>query len=64
MSEPHRDNTTGVCSECASPPEAYHARSCSLFTGYYCHKCEGRYFGEYCPDCPAPWWVDALGQPQ
>jgi hypothetical protein len=29
-----RDAETGVCSECASPPEAYHARMCSLFKGY------------------------------
>lgn len=50
----------GVCSECHSPPEAYHSRSCSHFNGYFCHKCEGTYFGEYCPDCPAPWWVAAM----
>lgn len=55
-----RDAVTGVCSECTSPPAAYHRRLCSQFRGYYCHRCEGTYFGDYCLDCPPPWWVSEV----
>lgn len=45
----------GVCSECASPPEAYHARLCSQFKGYHCDRCGRTYDGDYCSACPVPW---------
>ena len=62
-----RDTKTGICSECASPPEAYHARRCSLFKGYYCTRCGDAYFGEYCPSCPSPFrfiaYCNSCGRP-
>lgn len=55
-----RDESTGVCSECGSPPEAYHGRRCSLFKGYHCWNCAGTYYGECCLTCPPPFWVEEL----